>query len=99
MIEYKVKVHKTRTEWYFNGKLHRKDDLPAVENVNGDKEWWLNDKRHRENGAAIEYADGCKVWYINGMMYSEEEFNTQKVKELTVKEITELLGYNIKIIK
>ena len=29
---------------------------------NGDKHWYLNNKRHRENGPAIEYANGGKEW-------------------------------------
>ena len=29
--------------WWLNGKLHREDG-PAVEWPNGNKEWWLNDK-------------------------------------------------------
>jgi len=24
---------------------------------------------HRENGPAIEYADGCKIWYQNGLLH------------------------------
>ena len=31
----------------------------------GDKIWYLNDKRHREDGPAVEYADGSKEWYLN----------------------------------
>ena len=124
MIEYKVKVYENRTVWFFNGKLHRENDLPAVEYINGHKEWYLNDERHREDGAAIEwddgnkswwlngerhrkdgaaveYADGDKEWWLNGKEYSEEAFNlkTSKAKELTVKQITELLGYDVKIVK
>ena len=123
MIEYTVKVHKTRTEWFLNRKRHR-EDLPAIEYGNGSKSWWLNGERHREDGAAVERANGYKSWwlngerhredgpaiewddddkswYINGKEYSEKEFKlkTSKAKELTVKQITELLGYNIKIIK
>ena len=29
-------------------------------------------KRHREDGAAIEYADGYKAWYINGKLHRED---------------------------
>ncbi len=29
-------------------------------------EWYLNGELHRENGPAIEYADGTKVWHLNG---------------------------------
>ncbi len=32
----------------------------------GNKYWYLNDKLHREDGPAIEYANGNKSWYING---------------------------------
>ncbi len=32
----------------------------------GDKEWWLNGRRHRTDGPAIEWADGDKVWFLNG---------------------------------
>ena len=30
------------------------------------KAWFLNGKLHREDGPAIEWADGTKVWYLNG---------------------------------
>ena len=32
----------------------------------GTKRWYLNDKLHREDGPAIEYANGSKCWYLNG---------------------------------
>jgi hypothetical protein len=32
----------------------------------GTKRWYLNDKRHREDGPAIEYTNGTKFWYLNG---------------------------------
>ena len=32
----------------------------------GDKNWYLNGKRHRINGPAIEFANGDKWWYLNG---------------------------------
>ena len=32
----------------------------------GTKYWFLNGKRHRINGPAIEYANGTKWWYLNG---------------------------------
>ena len=38
----------------------------------GDKSWWLNYKLHREDGPAIEYADGCKSWYLNGKRHRED---------------------------
>lgn len=35
----------------------------------GCKCWWLNERLHREDGPAIEYADGSKWWYINGQLH------------------------------
>jgi len=38
----------------------------------GNKIWKLNGKYHREDGPAIEYANGSKVWYLNGKMHRED---------------------------
>ena len=40
--------------------------------ANGDKEWWLNDKLHREDGPAIEWSNGDKSWYLNGKLHRED---------------------------
>jgi len=39
----------------------------------GDKFWSLNGKLHREDGPAIEYSNGDKVWYLNNNRLSEEQ--------------------------
>ena len=39
---------------------------------NGNKIWMLNGKRHREDGPAVEYADGYKVWYLNDKLHRED---------------------------
>ena len=39
---------------------------------NGDKAWYLNGNRHREDGPAIECADGYKEWYLNGNRHRED---------------------------
>ena len=39
----------------------------------GTKRWYLNGKRHREDGPAIEWIDGYKAWYLNGQPLTEEE--------------------------
>ena len=36
---------------------------------NGDKEWRQNDKLHRLDGPAIEYANGNKEWYQNNELH------------------------------
>ena len=101
MIEYTVKVYENGTKsWYLNGKRHREDG-PAVERANGDKMWCLNGELHREDGPACEYANGDKKWYLNGKEVTEEEHRrlTSKAKELTVQEISDLLGYEVKVVK
>ena len=38
----------------------------------GDRHWYLNDKRHREDGAAIEGSDGYRAWFINDKRHRED---------------------------
>jgi hypothetical protein len=41
----------------------------------GYEEWKLpNGKFHREDGPAIEYSNGSKYWYLNGISYTEQEY-------------------------
>lgn len=47
MIEYTVRVDEYITEWWLNGKLHRVDG-PAVDRVDGSKEWWLDGEKCTE---------------------------------------------------
>ena len=37
--------------------------------TNGDKYWCQNDKLHRLDGPAVEYADGDKYWCQNGQLH------------------------------
>jgi hypothetical protein len=39
---------------------------------NGDKVWYLNDERHREDGPAFEGASGTKAWWLNGKLHRED---------------------------
>jgi len=60
---------------------------------NGSKYWYLNDKRHREDGPAIERPDGSKFWYLNGKLHREdgpaiENSDGSKAWYLNDKEIT-----------
>ncbi len=34
--------------------------------------WYLNNKLHRENGPAIEYADGSREWWLNGELHRKD---------------------------
>ena len=67
----------------------------------GTKFWYLNGQYHREDGPAIEYANGDKSWWLNGKYITEAEFNARMnpAKELTVAEIEKLLGYSVKVVK
>ena len=41
--------------------------------TNGTKEWYLNGKRHREDGPAIEYTvSGNKQWHLHGELHRED---------------------------
>ena len=68
---------------------------------NGNKQWFLNNKRHREDGPAIEGRGGYKEWHLNGKEYTEEEFNKKmsSAVEMTIAEIEELVGKKVKVIK
>ena len=36
-------------------------------------EWYLHGKRHREDGAAVELANGDKSWYLHGKRHREDD--------------------------
>jgi hypothetical protein len=57
---------KRYTSWWLNGKLHREDNLPAVEWDNGEKQWYFNGYLHRDDGPAISYPNGLKEFYVFG---------------------------------
>jgi hypothetical protein len=41
-------------------------------NSSGDKFWFVDGKRHREDGPACEYSDGSKVWCLNDELHRED---------------------------
>ena len=38
----------------------------------GTKSWRLDGKLHREDGPAVEYANGCKYWFLNDKYHRED---------------------------
>ena len=68
---------------------------------NGTRYWYLNDKLHREDGPAIEHANGDKFWYLNDKALTEKKFNKKmnKPTELTMSQLNDLLGYDVKIVE
>jgi len=59
---------------HFNKKFeYHRENGPAREHSNGDKEWYKNGKRHRENGPAIRSSNNdYKAWYIDGKCHKED---------------------------
>ena len=62
--------------------------------LNGTKYWFLNDKRHREDGPAMEYASGSKSWWLNDELHREDGPATEfadgsKAWYLNGKQVTE----------
>jgi len=57
--------------WVKNGKLHCDDGPARISHTYGSKEWWFDDKRHREDGPAYEASWG-KEWWFNGLMHRED---------------------------
>ena len=50
---------------------------------NGDKVWKLpSGDLHREDGLAIEFLSGFKIWWINGIQYTEQDY---KYKTRSIK--------------
>ena len=56
----KIRGENESLSYYKEGKLHREDG-PAIEHLNGKKEWWVNEAQHREDGADDEYPKGDKI--------------------------------------
>ena len=62
-----VKIH------WLNGKYHRNPkEGPAFEWLNGTKEWYIEDQRHRLYGPAVERANGDKEWYNKGLRHRDD---------------------------
>jgi len=67
---------------------------------NGSKHWYLNGKRHREDGPASEWADGEKYWYLNGVELAEADFNAkQKKPESCDGKLVEIDGKKYRLVE
>ena len=53
-----IKLHETLHQHF--SLIHTKPKY-----LLGVKEWRINGKLHREDGPAVEYPDGTKLWYYN----------------------------------
>ena len=61
--------------------------------ANGDKCWYLKGKIHREDGPAIEWADGSKAWFLNDRHLTEAEHkaNTNPTQIVLTKRVNATL--------
>ena len=75
-LTLQIEINGRGTIRYYNNKdeLHRVNG-PAVIYPGGSKVWYQNNKLHRLDGPAETWADESKSWYINGVKYSEKDFN------------------------
>lgn len=42
--------------------------------ADGSRHWLSNDERHRQDGPAIEWADGTKEWWLYDEQVTEQDF-------------------------
>jgi len=60
--------------WYYNGKLHRGNDQPAVIYADGSREWWRHGELHRVGQPAVIHGDDVKrEWWQHGKLYREDD--------------------------
>jgi hypothetical protein len=66
-------------KWCKHGELHRTTG-PAIVRSNGDKEWWVNNRRHRNpsDGPAVELASGYTEYFVNGVSRSLESLKKRR---------------------
>ena len=58
--------------WFFNGRLHREGDKPALIDSYGNQYWYFNGKYHRENNKpAIVESDKYQAWFLNDKRHRE----------------------------
>jgi hypothetical protein len=86
-MESKLTINEYGTKrWRLPNYKYHREDGPAIEWIDGDKEWHRNGKLHREDGPAVEFNDGFKGWYLNGINYTKNgykvEMRSRKLKKL-----------------
>jgi hypothetical protein len=73
-MQIKKRELKDHVEYgYYQGykfTVHREDG-PAIEYANGNKQWFIHGKRHRKDGPTIEWASGSKEWWFHGKLHRE----------------------------
>ena len=68
------KEQKEYVQWFYSGKLHRDNDLPAIVYKNGTQSWYKNGLAHRENDfPAFMFKSGTKYWYYQGHVHRDND--------------------------
>lgn len=63
-------MSKDGTTYYLNGKFHREDG-PAIDLNNGNKEWFIDGMRHREDGPAVLQKEFEEWWHF-GVIHRDD---------------------------
>lgn len=58
--------------------LHRPNNLPAWEGGEGIAEYFVNGKRHRTDGPAVNYPSSPPKYHLNGLEYSRADWEREK---------------------
>ena len=66
---------------------------------NGTIRWYKPDTEelHREDGPAIEYANGSKYWYLNGKLLTEQQW--QQATQSCAGKTVEIDGKKYKLVE
>ena len=54
----------------------------------GNKRWYLNGVYHREDGPAMEFADGHKEWWVNDYPMTKEIAQWAKDADIDLENLT-----------
>jgi len=67
---YDVEMDDDGNIYYYNEnyRLHRLNG-PAVEHIDGYKEYWVDGKRHRLDGPAIIYPNGTEEYWVDDKLH------------------------------
>ena len=74
-----------RIEYRLEGKLHQENELPAIEHIDGSKEWLINGKRHRLDGPALDFKCGYKAWWVNKLRHRENDLPAVELADGTLE--------------
>jgi len=104
MQEQYIHIDQDGDKFYYKDKamtIFHRTDGPAVEWVNGSKEWFVDGKKHRLDGPAVEGRDGIKAWYVDGEYLTERRFIALSAPtlELTLEDIAAKFGVDASKLK